>query len=139
MLLLRTGINEEVVVTLTENVTLTTPDIIFVFVNTSTLKKVACLAGEDISVHPSRSNKYTLTVTPTPDHLEAEVALQPGFHNYFVYEIADHNDFDFAGIDTTDLSTLSGLLEQGIMKYVVDSTDLPVFKENPPSVKVYGS
>lgn len=138
MILLTDGINSDVVVTLTENVSLTNPDYIFIFVNDNTGKKVACKAV-DVSAFPTRYNQFSITVKTNPAPLSGEVYLDNyGFFHYYAYEIASANAFNFNTVDTLDLETMTGLLEVGKMKYITTETAIPSYANTRSSIKSYG-
>lgn len=133
MIVFNSGLNEEVIVTITEKITLTNPSIIFVFENDTTHDKQACLVGADTSAYPERHNKFAITVTANPDPLQAEINIYRGDGKYWVYEIEDVNDFDFEDIDTTALNEL----ENGKYRYYLASSTTPTYKSIVPVTPIY--
>lgn len=137
MILLSIGTNT-VILTLNDSVTLSNPDFVLVFVEDQTNEVSACKLGTDLSTDQERYNQFTITVKSDPVALNAEVKLKDMFYRYFVYEVADAGDFDFDNINATDLTTLSGLIEQGKMKYVTTPTAHKYYKNRREPVKSYG-
>lgn len=133
VIVFNSGLNEEVIVTITEKVTLTNPYIIFVFENDTTFDKQACLVGSDGSAYPERHNKYSITLIADPEPLLAEVNLQRGDGKYWIYEIADINDFNFTTIDTTGLNEL----ENGKYRFDLATTSIPTYATTPPTKYIY--
>lgn len=139
-MLLQSGANSNVILTLNESKTLETPEYVIVFVCDHPNKKFACKLGTDNSDYPARANKFTITVTEPADPLAAEVSLTNyGFYKYFVYEMADASTFDFTSIDETDLSTIDGEVERGKMKYITTADARAYYANLRQSVKTYGS
>jgi len=125
--------------TLEEKRTINNADYVFVFVNDNTGKKVACTAT-NTSSYTDRYDRFTLTVASSNIPASGYINLDDyGFYHYFVYETADASTFDYNNIDTTDLSTLTGLVESGKMFYSTSSPTRNYYKENRTSVKTYGS
>ena len=136
-MILTSGLNT-VQVTLNELVTISSPEFICIFVNDSTSKKYACKLGTDLSSYPDRYNEFEITVSGNPNPLLSEVDLynQKSYH-YFIYETADASTFDYAGVDTLDLRTMTGLVEQGKMSYLINPSDLMFYKDLRTSIKTY--
>lgn len=128
-MILRDGENE-ITVTLTELTTIQNAEYVFVLFNYTTSRYSACKLGTDLSSYPLRYNKFSVTLTTTPDPLSAELELDQAMtHQYFIYEMVDADTFDFNGI--TDHRTIDGLVEQGKVDYLVDSADVPYYKDLP--------
>lgn len=124
--------------TLTELTTIASPQYVLVVVNDSTFKKYACYLGVETSNYTDRYNRFSVTVTDPAVAMDSELALEThGDHRYYVYQTQDASTFDYDNIDTTELSTLTGLVEQGKMKYIEDAETLPDFINEPPSIKSY--
>ncbi len=84
-----------VVVTLTENSTLTNPYYLFQFTNQTSNVDYYFIAT-DVSLYKERYNEFSVTERDTPNTLAGEVELgDTGFYNYTIYQ--------------TTLTTLSGL------------------------------
>lgn len=122
-----------VVVTLTEKITLSNSDIIFVFENDTTFDKQACLVGSDLSDDSTIYNEYLITVTDNPTPLNSEVNLQRGDGKYWAYQIADASSFDFDNIDTTGLTEL----ENGKYRYNLTSTTDATYKAVVSQSSIY--
>jgi hypothetical protein len=90
-----------IIVTLTENVSLEAPFFLFVFTHVLTKDVVTLLLAEsdDLSNYPGRYNEFTLA----PTSLFA--GKQPGFWTYEVYEQVSSTNID--------TSLTGGLLENG--------------------------
>lgn len=133
-MILESGANT-IILTLNELKTLDAPEYVIVFQCISTAKKVACKLGTDLSDYPVRNNKFTLTVKTSPNPLNAEVNLETyRSYKYFVYERVDADVFDFAGIDSVDLDTLTGEVERNLMDYITEDTDLDYYKNIRTSI-----
>jgi hypothetical protein len=81
-------VSAELIVTLTENVSLTNPYFLFVFTHVLTKDIVAFVAGPDESLSPNRYNKFTVN----PSVLFA--SKQPGEWHYVVYEQLSSNNIN---------------------------------------------
>ena len=138
MIYLITGQNT-VTVTLTEKVTIPNPKFVFVFVNDNTGRKVAC-TSTDLSINTVRYNQFKLdVVTTTPNPLINEVEFDDyGFYHYYIYEIDDATTFDYANINTTDLRTLTGLVETGKAYWSAPVTVNYYYKDIRTSIVTYG-
>jgi hypothetical protein len=128
-----------VTVTLTEKVTIPNPKFVFVFVNDNTGRKVAC-TSTDLSINTVRYNQFKLdVVTTTPNPLINEVEFDDyGFYHYYIYEIDDATTFDYANINTTDLRTLTGLVETGKAYWSASVTVNYYYKDIRTSIVTYG-
>lgn len=136
MMLLESGANR-ITVTLNELKTLDSPEYVLILVNDSTKKKIACKLGTELSEYPERSNQFTVTVKSGPVALNSEVTLSAGFHKYFIYEKADADAFDFAGVDDMDLREIEGEVENGKAFYSVTASETAYYKDRPSSIKSY--
>jgi len=138
MILLEYGANTRTL-TVRDNVTISSPEYLFIFINDNTYKKVACTASETI-VDDFRS-AFTITVQASGDGLNAAIALDDyGFYHYYIYEktAAQIAAFDYAGIDSVDIRTITGLLTDGKMKYETTATTNTYYKDVNSSIKTYG-
>lgn len=128
------------VFTLNEKVTLTNPGFVLVIKNDSTAKQVACKLGTDLSSYPTRFNRFVVNMVASPTPLNAEIYLsEHGWHTYFIYETLTPNAFDYAGVDNTDLSTLTGLVETGKIKHQKPETVITSYNTRRTSIKAYVS
>ena len=132
--------SNQIIVTLTELVTLENPEFVLIIVNDSSNKKVACKLGTELSQFTGRYNKFNLTVKTDPNPLSAEISLvNPGDHKYYIYEIEDADSFDFENVNSLDLDTMDGQVERGICKFTQTPPVVKYYKNNKESVKTYGS
>lgn len=137
MIRLSTGANT-IILTLNEAKTLVSPEYVLVLREKHNKKQVACKLGTDLSEYPDRFNKFTVTVTDDPTALDAEVSLKDLTYEYYVYEREDADAFDFASINTTDLTTLTGEVENGIAQYITTPTSHTSYISRAESVESYG-
>ena len=97
---LRLGINYPVF-TLTEKTTIDDPNYVLVCRNYFTKKQTACKLGLDLSGYVGRFNQFELSVINDPNPLNSEILLPEfGTYKYFVYEIADIDNFDFDNVSS---------------------------------------
>lgn len=138
-MILRLGVNYPVF-TLKEKTTIDDPNYVLVCRNYFTKQQTACKLGLDLSGYADRFNQFELLVINDPEPLDSEILLPEfGFYKYFVYEVADIDDFDFDNVNTLDLNTMTGLVESGKIKL----ENVPAVKKNyantSNSIKSYGS
>ena len=137
MLYLVSGSNT-ITVTLTEKVTLPNPQFVFVFVNDNTGKKFAC-TSTDSSTNTTRYNKFNINVVTVSNPMNSDVELDDyGFYHYYIYEMDDATAFDYANIDTTDLRTLTGLVETGKAYWSAPAIVNYYYKDIKTSIVTYG-
>lgn len=136
MILLQFGSND-VYLTLEEARTITSAQYVFVFINDNTGKKVACTATDTYS-DPTVYNKFTITVASSNIPASGHILLDDyGFYHYYVYQTADASTFDYTNINTTDIRTLTGLIEQGKMYYEPPATSYTYYKDTRSSIITY--
>lgn len=125
--------------TLEESRTINNAQYVFVFINDNTGKKVACTAV-DIGTNLTVYDKFSITVASSNIPASGHILLDDyGYYHYYVYQTADASTFDYVNIDTTDIRTLTGLIEEGKMQYeFVDNTNT-YYKDYRSSTKTYGS
>lgn len=137
-MIIRLGANH-LVFTLNEKTTITSPEYILIIVSDLTNKQVGCKLGIDLSGFPTRFNRFHVFVNENPIALNSEVELDNyGFHKYYVYEIADADTFDFAGVNNLDLDTMEGLVEQGKIKYLTPEEEIKHYADRRQSMNTYG-
>lgn len=125
-----------ITVSVQEKVTIANPEFVFVFVNDHTGKKVACTSTETQLDH-GRSQFPINVGAGSP--LTGNVNLDKyGFYHYYVYQSANASVFDYTNIDTTDISTLTGLCEQGKAYWQAPTTTDTYYKDVRTSDKAYG-
>ena len=136
---LRLGINYPVF-TLTEKTTIDDPNYVLVCRNYFTKKQTACKLGLDLSGYVGRFNQFELSVINDPNPLNSEISLPEfGTYKYFVYEIADIDNFDFDNVNTLDLQTMTGLVESGRIKLESVPAQKKNYKNTSNSIVSYGS
>lgn len=123
--------------TLEEKRTINNAEYVFVFVNDNTGRKIACTStntSTDVNVY----DRFTITVASSAIPASGYITLDDyGFYHYYAYEIADASTFDYANIDTTDLRTLTGLVEVGKMFYKTSDPSNTYYKDIRTSIKTY--
>jgi hypothetical protein len=137
MLLFSSGSNTFDIV-VEEKRTIASAKYLFIFTNDLTGKKVACTSTE-VTVDGIRS-QFTITVQGTPTPLSAQIYLYNlGFYKYFVYErtAVQIAAFNYATVDALDLRTLTGLVDNGKLKFTATATVDAYYKDVQPSVKNY--
>lgn len=137
MLVFQAGANY-IYPTLNEAKTLESPEYVLVLKEDLRKTQVACKLGTDLSTYPERNNKFLVTVTATPNPLLSQITLKDLHHHYFIYERADADAFDFDNINTTDLETLSGLVECGKARYNTTATEREHYADTTQSKESYG-
>lgn len=139
MILFEYGANTRTL-TVRDNVTIPSPEYLFIFINDNTYKKVACTASETI-IDDFRSS-FTITVQASGDGLNAGINLDDyGFYHYYIYEktSAQIAAFDYAGVDSIDIRTMTGLLTDGKMRYDPTAATNTYYKDVRTSIKTYGT
>lgn len=126
--------------TLNEKVTISNPEFILIAVHMTTNKKTACKLGTDLSSYPTRFNSFLVRVvdenaTPLSAQLELD---EYGFYRYFVYETADADTFNYNTVDSLDLETLTGLIEEGLINYLNVETSPEYYANLKQSIPHYG-
>lgn len=136
MVYLETGSNT-ITVTPQEKVTIANPEFVFVYVNDNTGKKVACNAGTETSLDHGRS-QFT-TIIGVDDNVNGKILLDDyGFYHYYIYQTADATTFSYSTIDSTDLRTLTGLVETGKAYWQPPTVTNNYNKDIRTSIKTYG-
>ena len=98
-----------VVLTLSEKITISSPNFLFEFINNQTQIKYYCIAS-DTSLYPERYNKFNIIVkTTTPNPLVGEIKIPLGDeYTYNVYEQSNNTNLDPSGLN---------VVENGLMTY----------------------
>lgn len=126
----------KVVVTLTENSTVSNPYYLFQFTN-QTSKVDYYFIASDISNFKERYNEFSVTERDSPNTLQGQVQLgEEGFYNYTVYQ--------------TNLSTLTGLtnaseavsnitktVEFGKVWVVPNNSQIPTYTGQDDTLVIY--
>jgi hypothetical protein len=135
MILLNTGTNL-ITVTTNENVTIVNPQYIFIFVNDNTNRKVACTQVEyDVVDFKSR---FSIEVGVNSPLLGKVLLDDYGFYKYYIYETITASSFDYANVDSLDLRTMTGLLEEGKMYWQEPTVTNNYYKDLKGSSVSYG-
>lgn len=94
MIIIFKGQANEVVLTLTEKASLSSPYYLFEFQNDSD-KTVQRFIAEDVSSFTDRYNRFAITEKSNPDNLSGEVELSlPGFWSYTIREQTSSTNLD---------------------------------------------
>lgn len=98
-----------VVLTLSEKISIASPNFLFEFINNQTQIKYYCISA-DLSLYPERYNKFTIVVkTTTPSPLVGEIQIPLGDeYTYNVYEQVSSTNLDPSGLN---------VVENGLMTY----------------------
>ena len=98
-----------VVLTLSEKITISSPNFLFEFINNQTQIKYYCISS-DLSLYPERYNKFTIVVkTTTPSPLVGEIQIPLGDeYTYNVYEQVSSTNLNPSGLT---------VVENGLMTY----------------------
>lgn len=109
----------EVYLTLKEKLTLQNPCYLFEFINEMSGEKVIFITGGDISLYPSRYNKFLIVedVAANQDLYSGIINLkQTGFYYYKIYETA------ITSPQNLSPSAATSILEEGRLE-VIDTTN----------------
>jgi hypothetical protein len=98
-----------VVLTLSEKITISSPNFLFEFINNQTQIKYYCIST-DLSLYPERYNKFNIIVkTTTPSPLVGEIQIPLGDeYTYNVYEQSNNTNLNPTGLN---------VVENGLMTY----------------------
>jgi len=98
-----------VIVTLTENVTISNPNFIFEFRNKETELYSYCLVGADTLTSSTR-NGFEIEDKTSPNPLLSQVNLSVGDYVYKVYELSSSqvSALNFNSIDTSSYNSVEG-------------------------------
>jgi hypothetical protein len=98
-----------VVLTLSEKISIASPNFLFEFINNQTQIKYYCISS-DLSLYPERYNKFTIVVkTTTPSPLVGEINIPLGDeYTYNVYEQVSSTNLVPTGLT---------VVENGLMTY----------------------
>jgi hypothetical protein len=98
-----------VVLTLSEKISIASPNFLFEFINNQTQIKYYCISA-DLSLYPERYNKFTIVVkTTTPSPLVGEIQIPLGDeYTYNVYEQVSSTNLVPTGLN---------VVENGLMTY----------------------
>lgn len=136
MLRLVSGSND-VVVTLTENSTVTDPIYLFRFFNQQNNTNYYVIQPSDTSEFKQRYNRFDIILTADPNTLAGEIDLPlNGFYNYEVYQTSLSVPFSISeASEAVDYVVKS--VEKGIAFVVFDATQTETFEPASVEYKVY--
>lgn len=100
-----------VTLSLFENATIANPDYVFVFVNDNTGRKTACTAT--YTELDGNRQQFTIVIGVNTPLLGKMLLDDYGSYSYYVYQSADSSTFDYTNINTTDIRTLTGEVDNG--------------------------
>jgi hypothetical protein len=132
MIILVSGVNF-IVVTIAELTSIENPEYLMILKNASTGKFYAFKLGDDLRVE-ERANKFLVTVKDDADPLLSEVSItDAGQYDYFIFETADADTFDFDNISMPE----TGLVEQGRLEYQVPVIDKKYYANTKTQLNTY--
>lgn len=110
MIILESNTENQLVLSLSEKVTISDPYYLFRFVHKETKNEYICLSAAIENYTHNRQLFEITTVSGTPDPLVGEIALIYGDeYNYYIYAQTSSSNVDY---------TLSNeLIQEGIMRY----------------------
>ena len=135
MIRLDFGLNDNVIMTLTENVTIPNPIFLLELTNQQSLD-VSYVVVTDTSFYKQRYNKLQIFVTndePFPPSLDGNVYLtNPGFYDYKVFECVFNPDYTQA---SDYVNTKGNQLESGLVWLVpTDPSSTPYTPDNTDTI-----
>jgi hypothetical protein len=128
MILINKNSSNEVVLTLSERTSITSPTYLFEFINDST-KQTKVFISQDLSINKERNNLFNIIETATEVPLTGRVSLTIGDWKYNIYQQAS----------TTNLvvANASGLVENGRVEVKGIETDLNEFTGEQTTYKEF--
>lgn len=125
MVVINKNSNNELILTLTENATLTSPYYLFEFTSEMSRDRVVFLA-EDLSDNPSRYNEFLITETSgTTDFTSGTITLSPrGQWSYRIFEQESSSNLDVTQVDNPTP------LELGVVKVKGDDLEIEQYISN---------
>jgi hypothetical protein len=125
-----------VIVTVTENSTVTNPIYLFLFQNQTTFDKYYFIAT-DISTFKERYNKFIVTEKNNPNTLSGEVRLGfKGFYNYFIYQTNLANTSGLANAAAAVLN-ITKTVEVGTVQVVISDYEIDEYEVQDTTNIVY--
>jgi len=125
-----------VVVTVTENSTVTNPIYLFLFQNQTTFDKYYFIAT-DISTFKERYNKFIVTEKANPNTLSGEVRLSfKGFYNYFIYQTNLANTSGLANAAAA-VPNITKTVEVGTVQVVINDYEIDEYEVQDTTNIVY--
>lgn len=136
MIQLVTGSNI-VTLSLFEKATIANPEYVFVFINDNTYKKVACTAT--YTELDGNRQQFTLVVGVNTPLLGKVLLDDYGSYSYYIYQSANAAAFDYTNINTTDIRTLTGLVENGKAWWAAPTVTNIYYKDVRSSIVTNGN
>jgi hypothetical protein len=136
MIRLNFGANNNVIMTLSENVTIASPVYLCELTNQQSLDKSYLLLS-DSSNYKQRYNKVGIFVSSDPncDTLAGEVCLtNSGFYDYKVYECTTPATFNEA---SDFIQNIQGTLETGLMWLIPSATTDDIYEPDNTDTIIY--
>ena len=131
MLIINKGAVNELIVTLSEKCTLTSPYFLFEFVNDITRTSKIFMAT-DISSYTDRYNKFSITETSGGENLLTGIITlgETGFYHYRIFEQTSASNLVIANA--------TGLVECGKLKVIGTSVSHATYDNQPKQYVTYG-
>jgi len=125
-----------VVVTVTENSTVTNPIYLFLFQNQTTFDKYYFIAT-DISTFKERYNKFIVTEKANPNTLSGEVRLGfKGLYNYCIYQTNLANTSGLANAAAA-VPNITKTVEVGTVQVVINDYEIDEYEVQDTTNIVY--
>jgi len=125
-----------VVVTVTENSTVTNPIYLFLFQNQTTFDKYYFIAT-DISTFKERYNKFIVTEKANPNTLSGEVRLSfKGLYNYCIYQTNLANTSGLANAAAA-VPNITKTVEVGTVQVVINDYEIDEYEVQDTTNIVY--
>jgi len=125
-----------VVVTVTENSTVTNPIYLFLFQNQTTFDKYYFIAT-DISTFKERYNKFIVTEKANPNTLSGEVRLSfKGLYNYCIYQTNLANTSGLANAAAA-VPNITKTVEVGTVQVVISDYEIDEYEVQDTTNIVY--
>ena len=99
-------------------------------------KKVACTSLEIDSV--DFKSRFNIEVGVNSPLLNKVLLDDYGYYFYYIYEVVNASAFDYVNVDSLDLRTMTGLLEQGKMYWQEPTITNNYYKDLKGSSVSYG-
>lgn len=123
MIKIKKNTTQDVVLTLSEKTTITSPVYIFSFTHDLT-KEVKNFTATDTSPYPERYNLFSITESASEDLDNGTVELEKGFHTYVIYESEVDSPQE---LDPDNYSPSLDVVERGKVYVWEVETDLAEF------------
>jgi len=135
MMQLITGANT-IDISVTENSTIANPEFVFVFINDNTGRKVACT--NTYTELDNNKQRFVITVGVVTPLTGGVLFDDYGSYSFYVYQSVDASLFDYTNINTTDIRTLTGEVENGKAWWEAPSVTNIYYKDVRTSIVTNG-